>query len=433
MIKAILQASSLALGVAIAVQSWGAAFSFSTGDPDGRIATASRPANPGLGQIAIESADDFLLASPTTIDHATFAGLLPSGASLSSVQQIVVNIYRVFPLDSVSPPSGHVPTRANSPSDTVFASRDSAAGALSFSASVLNPSFTALNSVINGINPIPNQTTLGEGAVTGEEVVFNITFSTPYVLPAGHYFFVPQVGLSSGNFLWLSAPRPIVAPGTPFASDVQSWIRNANLSPDWLRIGTDIVGGASPPTFNAAFSLSGTVVAAPVLQGVVSRKVHGAAGTFDLPLGNVLTSPTTEPRAGPTQTLVFTFDKPITGATAALSEGTATLAAPTFSGNTVTVALSNVTNQQYVTVALDNVASSDGGTGGTGSVRVGFLLGDVNQTRAVSVADLGLVNAQLAQTVTAANYLKDVNATGTLTVADKGIVNANLTKSLPSP
>jgi hypothetical protein len=43
------------------------------------------------------------------------------------------------------------------------------------------------------------------------------------------------------------------------------------------------------------------------------------------------------------------------------------------------------------------------------------------------------VNAQLAQTVTAANYLKDVNATGTLTVADKGIANANLAKALPAP
>ena len=30
------------------------------------------------------------------------------------------------------------------------------------------------------------------------------------------------------------------------------------LDPDWLRVGTDIVGGA-PPTFNAAFELAGTV------------------------------------------------------------------------------------------------------------------------------------------------------------------------------
>lgn len=32
--------------------------------------------------------------------------------------------------------------------------------------------------------------------------------------------------------------------------------------PDWLRVGTDIVGGATPPTFNAAFSLSGATCSA---------------------------------------------------------------------------------------------------------------------------------------------------------------------------
>jgi hypothetical protein len=101
--------------------------------------------------------------------------------------------------------------------------------------------------------------------------------------------------------------------------------------------------------------------------------------------------------------------------------------------NDVIVALTGVNNQQYVTVALSNVASADGGTGGSGAVRIGFLAGDVNQNRVVTVADLGLVNAQLAQTVTATNYLKDVNASGTLTVGDKGIANANLTKALPPP
>jgi hypothetical protein len=171
----------------------------------------------------------------------------------------------------------------------------------------------------------------------------------------------------------------------------------------------------------------------PTLAGAVSRKVHGSAGTFDLPLALVPTNPTTEPRQGPAQSIVFTFDKAITGATATITEGAATAGAPTFSGNDVVVGLTGVNNQQYVSVSLTNVASSDGGTGGSGSVRVGFLLGDVNQNRVVSLADLGLVNAQLAQPVTAANFLKDVNVSGTLSLADKGITNANLTKALPAP
>src|SRR5262249_38144808 len=116
-----------------------------------------------------------------------------------------------------------------------------------------------------GIHPKPGQTTGGNGPATGDEVQYNVTFSAPLDLPAGHYFFVPQVDIAnpSDNFLWLSAPRPIVSPGTPFppgTTDLQSWTRDAFLDPDWLRVGTDIVGGATPPTFNATFSLSGTLV-----------------------------------------------------------------------------------------------------------------------------------------------------------------------------
>jgi hypothetical protein len=165
----------------------------------------------------------------------------------------------------------------------------------------------------------------------------------------------------------------------------------------------------------------------------VSRRVHGAAGTFDLSLSAVTTNPTTEPRQGPAQTIVLTFDKPINAATVTITEGIATAAAPAFSGSSVIVDLTGVSNQQYVTVSLTNVASTDGGTGGGGSVRLGFLVGDVNQNRVVAVSDLGLVNAQLAQQVNATNYLKDVNATGLLTVADKGITNANLAKALTLP
>ena len=71
--------------------------------------------------------------------------------------------------------------------------------------------------------------------------------------------------------------------------------------------------------------------------------------------------------------------------------------------------------------------------GGSGSIRVGFLLGDVSQNRVVTVSDLALVNGQIAQAVTAGNFLRDINASGTLSVADKGIANAQVTKALPGP
>jgi hypothetical protein len=248
---------------------------FSTGSPDGKIATLSRPAGTGL---ETETADDFILGQPALVTNATFVGLLPTGALLSSITGVEIELYHVFPVDSTNPPDGRVLTRANSPSDNQFAAFDSALGSLSFSASIVNPTFTAANSVVNGIHAMPNQFTGGEGPVTGEEVQFTITFLTPFFVGAGdHDFFRPEVGLSSGNFLWLSAPKPIVSPGTPFqfpggtATDLQTWIRNDGpgaLAPDWSRIGTDITGQGP---FNAAFSLVGTVVPEPsgmVLAGV---------------------------------------------------------------------------------------------------------------------------------------------------------------------
>jgi len=79
------------------------------------------------------------------------------------------------------------------------------------------------------------------------------------------------------------------------------------------------------------------------------------------------------------------------------------------------------------------VVAADGGTGGTASIRVGYLAGDVSQNRVVTVSDLAQVNGQVAQTVSATNYLKDVNASGTLTVADKGLTNTRITNALPGP
>ena len=214
-----------------------------------------------------ETADDFVLGQNAVVTSATFTGLLPLGASLSSITGVEIELYHVFPVDSTTPPDGRVLTRTNSPSDNQFEAFDSALGQLGFSANVLNTRFTALNSVVTGINPMPNQFTGGEGPVTGEEVEFNITFPTPvFVGATDHDFFRPEVNLSSGTFLWLSAPRPIVPPGTPFpagATDLQTWIRTDGagaLAPDWSRIGTDITHQGP---FNASFSLTGDPVPEP--------------------------------------------------------------------------------------------------------------------------------------------------------------------------
>lgn|SRR5215813_3947468 len=266
-------ATTLTFSLLNAVPAAGAAI-YNNLTPNNLMAVAARPdvGNP----FEIEAGDDFVLGSQTLITSASFVGLLV-GTGTPSISDIVVEMYRVFPKDSnVGRTSGpptfsttQVPTRVNSPSDVAFASRDSAAGELTFNSSVLSATFTALNSVQpGGIHPFPGQTTMGNGPLTGQEVQINVTLTLPFNLPADHFFFVPQVALTNGGqFYWLSASRPISGAGTtpfpPGVTDLQSWTRDAMLDPDWLRVGTDIVGGATPPTFNQAFSLDGTVVPEP--------------------------------------------------------------------------------------------------------------------------------------------------------------------------
>ena len=254
--------SRLAITIAatggLALPAASAEFAFSTGTPDGRIATAARAASGSLGEI--ETADDFTLSRATRLSGGSFTGLIPTGLSLAGASAVKIEFYRVFPGDSTNPPSGRVLTRDNSPADVAFIERDSTAGEVSYTASLLASTYTAANSVIDGINLFPNQFTGGEGAVTGQEVRFDFTLDGGVTLDAGHYFFVPQVTLSDGSFLWLSAAKPIVAPGTPFAPDLQTWIRDKALQPDWSRIGTDITGQGP---FNASFDLGGSEVPEP--------------------------------------------------------------------------------------------------------------------------------------------------------------------------
>lgn len=288
----------LPLAVLLALPAAADMFFFSTGNPDGLMAVASRPST--AGKFEIEAGDDFVLtSSQTIINSATFVGLLTNGATVGEVR---VEIYRVFPKDSdVGRTSGpptfstpQVPTRVNSPSDVEFDDRDTASGNLSFKTTVLG-TFSANNSVQpGGIHPQPGQTTGGNGPITGQEVQFNVTFSNPFNLPADHYFFVPQVEIvePNGDFFWLSAPKPIVPPGTPFPlgfNDLQTWTRDQFLDPDWLRIGTDITGQGP---FNATFSLSGATVPEPTSLALLGgglgmlllrrrRKITQKAPKFD--------------------------------------------------------------------------------------------------------------------------------------------------------
>lgn len=246
-----------------------------------------------------------------------------------------------------------------------------------------------------------------------------VQFPAAYV---GRYFFSDLCGG------WIKTFDPVSVAVADFASGISSPVKQ-QVGPTgslYYLYGAGGTGGVNRVDATTTFGIT----------GAASRKAHGGAGTFDLPLSLVATNPSTEPRmagAGGSHTIVITFNHPPVSGAVAVTEGAAVAGGPTFSGNDMIVPLTGVANAQYVTVTVSSVSSSDGFSGAAGSVRFGVLRGDVNGSRAVTIADLATVNAQLTKPVSASNFIHDINLSGTLTLADKGIANAALTTSLPAP
>ena len=130
----------------------------------------------------------------------------------------------------------------------------------------------------------------------------------------------------------------------------------------------------------------------PAPSAVVSRKIHGGAGTFDinLPLTGV-GAPGVECRSGGATNdyqIVFTFPTAITFTGAAVSDGAGTVSNSSGNGTTtVTVDLTGVTNAQRTTLALQGVSN---GTGtGDLSVTMGVPVGDTTGNGTVNASDVG--------------------------------------------
>jgi hypothetical protein len=169
----------------------------------------------------------------------------------------------------------------------------------------------------------------------------------------------------------------------------------------------------------------------PMASSAFSRKVHGGAGPFDIPLP-LTGSVGVECRSGGATNdyqMIINFMNPVTVANASVTSGTGSVSSFTVSGSQVTVNLTGITNVQRITVTLFNV--NDGTHMGNVPVSMGVLVGDVNGNAAVNASDVSLTKAQLGQGVGSSNFREDVNANGVINVADVAQIKTNLGSSLP--
>jgi hypothetical protein len=168
-------------------------------------------------------------------------------------------------------------------------------------------------------------------------------------------------------------------------------------------------------------------------QSTVSRKMHGAAGNFDINLPLTGSSGIECRSGGATNDyqVVFTFASPVTFIGAAVTAGTGSVSSASGSGTTIVTAnLTGVTNAQRITVTLQGV--NDGTSTGDVGVQMGVLVGDTNGNGTVNASDVSQTKGQLGQGVTNSNFRTDVNVNGTISASDVGLVKSQIGISLPT-
>jgi hypothetical protein len=164
------------------------------------------------------------------------------------------------------------------------------------------------------------------------------------------------------------------------------------------------------------------------LRGVTSRKAHGAAGTFALAIdptvaisGNVSIEPRDE---GGSHLVVFHMAESVSsiGSTSVVNAANAPVGSPvvTTSGNEVRFALSGVPDASRIALSVNAINGTVNAT-----AAMGFLVGDINNSRTVNASDIIMTRNRIGQTVNASNYKADINASGTIDTADVAAVKNN--------
>ena len=170
----------------------------------------------------------------------------------------------------------------------------------------------------------------------------------------------------------------------------------------------------------------GSVEVQPIqLIGAVSRKTHGAAGTFDLdlPLDSPVGLESRNGGGGGNHSLVFIFSNPVVGGDASVTGNAGNVVgSPIFSGQTMTVNLAGVTNARPITVLLANVTDAYAQVLPNAALVASFLVGDTNGDRFVNAGDALQTRNYSAQTTDASNFRCDVNTDGFVNSGDSTLV-----------
>lgn len=274
------------------------------------------------------------------------------------------------------------------------------------------------------VNVTPTAATIPGAPVIGTATAGDSQASIAFSAPAsngGSTITGYTATCNPGDITGAGTVSPIIVSGLTNGVAYGCSVRATNSIGTGAASATVSVTPLSPITFNGS---------------VVSRKSHGAAGIYPFPISNVSDingAISVEPRmpgAGG-HVVVFDFTGAVTsvGAVAVVDALGAPVgsAIATAVGNTVEVALSGIPDNQRVSISVAGVNGSASAT-----VAIGFLVGDMNDTRRVTGADISAIKSRIGQPIgTGDNRLFDINLDGAVTQLDVNSAKARAGKVIP--
>jgi endoglucanase len=261
----------------------------------------------------------------------------------------------------------------------------------------------------------------GTGTSTWQDVVDdfnddNISWSS-WSYKAIHGAAPDSWGLYDPTGTWPAIPAIPTASSSTISTDWSNWTTAKAFAINPMI--SSVIVGPPPPS---------TPTPIPNLISVVSMKSH-AGTSYSVPLA-ISGPPGVECReSNGTLQLVFTFDQPMVSGDVSIDGDASIDNNPTFSLDTMTVTLSQVTDVQNMTVTVSDL----NGTSGTATVGFGILRGDVDGDGKVTSADVALIrSATGSQTGQAAfNPRCDLNEDGWITSKDSVLERNAMNHQLP--
>ncbi len=175
---------------------------------------------------------------------------------------------------------------------------------------------------------------------------------------------------------------------------------------------------------SAPRALALTIPGPVSLVSAVSRRGHSTVGFFDIDLPQT-GSPGVEcrlPDNAGFHNLVLTFSSELASVgSAAVTTGSGVAYGPfidSMDQHLYKINLRDLVSGQEIVVTLTDVTDSLGGHTPAVTVRLAYLIGDVNGSRRVNASDVGQAKAGVGQPLSAGNFRADVNCSGSINATD---------------